>query len=794
MKIKNISCTQFAGIRDKDISFEDGINIIYGENESGKSTIVNLLSRTLFQNPKIDGRSDKVFLDLYFPGSLKDGHAGDCADGKIVIETEKGTYTLSKEWGADARCVLSSPDGVIREQNRINDILKDILSYGEGVYADMLLSSQRNSDISLQNLLDASKKTEAKQEITDAVTRAFAERGGISVNAIGEAVAEKIREIEGKHWDFESGKPERKKSGTGRWTKDLGKISEAYYRLEDAEKVLSDINDLEYAVDSAAAEYAEKDKAAENAENEVKKFEDFASRLKERNVLKDRKEELENRLSSYTKAFEAWPKLENELKEAKKLRKEKNSRDILDKYTVAKKSEEEKSELEKKLNRMNCPSDAEISDVKKADREIKSLENKLCGMNIAARIKMLGGNNIEIRSVRTGEIIDISEENISITESVSIVIPGVTEMQLTPADVDTDKIGRQLEKQKAFIAEVYNRYNVDGIEESEQLEKDYKDTQNKLNTVSERLSVTLGNISFDELEKEAKNIGDIREKADIDNDISDLCMGDELSSFITKKETLISTYTDDYGSIDELREKVIKYSAEFENIKNSLADEKDIPEEYLKIQDPRKHLDKLKSDRDDKYKSREDAKDAKTAAETKLDSYTEEHGDSKYNADKADEARREFDEQQALLMHWKHIEQVFIEKKNELSENPMEDLCKYFTRYLEDISGGRVSSEFTLPDKLDMKIYSNNRILDYGKLSEGTKETVSFAFRLAALDRLFPDGGGVAVFDDPFTDMDDERSLQACELLKNFAKRHQVIFLTCKKEYLDKINGNIIYL
>ena len=164
MKITNISCTQFAGIRDRSISFTDGLNVICGKNETGKSTLVNLLSRTLFQNVKLDRRSNKDFFECYFPSAKKGGSAsGDFVDGKITFEAENGTYTLSKEWGTDARCTLSTPDGVIRDQNKVDEILKEILFYGEGVYADMLFSSQRNTDTSLQTLLDASKKTDAKQ-------------------------------------------------------------------------------------------------------------------------------------------------------------------------------------------------------------------------------------------------------------------------------------------------------------------------------------------------------------------------------------------------------------------------------------------------------------------------------------------------------------------------------------------------------------------------------------------------------------------------------------------------------
>lgn len=42
----------------------------------------------------------------------------------------------------------------------------------------------------------------------------------------------------------------------------------------------------------------------------------------------------------------------------------------------------------------------------------------------------------------------------------------------------------------------------------------------------------------------------------------------------------------------------------------------------------------------------------------------------------------------------------------------------------------------------------------------------------------------------PFSDMDAERATQSCELVKDCTTRHQVIFLTCKEEYVDMLNGN----
>ena len=40
MKIKKLSIASFGKIKDKTIFLGDGLNVVYGNNESGKSTIV----------------------------------------------------------------------------------------------------------------------------------------------------------------------------------------------------------------------------------------------------------------------------------------------------------------------------------------------------------------------------------------------------------------------------------------------------------------------------------------------------------------------------------------------------------------------------------------------------------------------------------------------------------------------------------------------------------------------------------------------------------------------------------
>ena len=225
MKIVNVSCEQFAGVRDRSIALTDGINVVYGKNESGKSTLVNLISRILFQDSNVGEKTtrDKEFRAAFFPAAKKGSSIkSGSADGNLTFETKNGRYTLTKVWGDDSRCVLSTPDDVIRDSVTISAILKEALVYGEGVYSDMLLSSQRNTDVALQTILDASSRTEAKQELADAMARAFAESDGVSTDAIEQAIQAKIDELIGKHWDIEREAPARK---VGRWSTGLGENS-----------------------------------------------------------------------------------------------------------------------------------------------------------------------------------------------------------------------------------------------------------------------------------------------------------------------------------------------------------------------------------------------------------------------------------------------------------------------------------------------------------------------------------------------------------------------------------------
>ena len=791
MRIDRVSSESFAGVRDFDVKFKDGVNVVYGRNEAGKSTLVNLISRTLFQNARIDGRSDKSFRDSYFPAQRKgSAAAGDSIDGSVTISDGEDTYKLTKEWGADPRCKLTTPDGTVSGQDSVNDRLRELLQYGEGVYNELLLSSQHNTDAALETLMNAKDKSATRQEIVDAVSAAFAESGGASLDAVENAIKGKIAEIEGSHWDAERNAPKKK---ADRWKSGVGTILKAYYDLEDAQKTVSSLNELEQGVTDAMQKYESACAAVEEAEDAYNRFNAFAGALAARRDRAKIIKRLEDDVKKYATILAEWPKLVKQLDAARVLKAEKSASELKSKYEKVKAIASELDALKARAASAKSPSADELAAVKAAQRAIAQLENKLCGMNLNAAITMLNGHSVELRSLRTGEALIVEDGSAAITEAVAITVPGVMEMRLTPADVDVEDIEQQLAGQREKIAAIFEEYGVDSLEAMETMAADSDRLNRDIGEKERQLSLALGGEELSALESKAKELPEtLRSSDDISGDILALCGSNDVDRFITVKETTLGQYASEYGSVDALQVKSVATESELERAKAEASAAEDVPEEYMNVSDPVAYLERLQQTQRDARSQQNKALSEKAAAEANLerfrDEMTEDPNEAVYNAE------HRFAEQKELLAHWKHIDSVFAEHRAALSSSPMSDIAERFAQNLELISGGRDAAELPNGNKLDFNVYSADRLVDYGKLSEGTKDTVSLAFRLAVLDHLFPDGGGVIVLDDPCTDMDEERAARSCELIQKYAGRHQVIFLTCREEYADSLGGNVIRL
>jgi len=67
MYIKKIQVNNFGKLKNKEIDLKNGINVIYGENESGKSTLLCFITSMFYGINKNKNGKEISNLDKYTP-------------------------------------------------------------------------------------------------------------------------------------------------------------------------------------------------------------------------------------------------------------------------------------------------------------------------------------------------------------------------------------------------------------------------------------------------------------------------------------------------------------------------------------------------------------------------------------------------------------------------------------------------------------------------------------------------------------------------------------------------------
>ena len=66
-------------------------------------------------------------------------------------------------------------------------------------------------------------------------------------------------------------------------------------------------------------------------------------------------------------------------------------------------------------------------------------------------------------------------------------------------------------------------------------------------------------------------------------------------------------------------------------------------------------------------------------------------------------------------------------------------------------------------------------------LSRGWRDLAGLCLRLALADAMYQEEMPVLIMDDPFTNLDDEKLAAGRNLLREVAKKYQVVYFTCSR-------------
>lgn len=803
MKIKRVKCDQFAGLKFKDLEFDEGLNIVVGENESGKSTIVDLIYQLLFKDIKLHKKRDSAFIERYFPRMI-DGTQGDVIDGELVFETPAGTYKLKKEWEVkNGTCRLIDPDGTtIKGKDAINDKLTEELKHRAGVYSEIVFASQKRKQIAIESIMSGVEKKEktgkddvplleAQSDLTSTLTQVVLETGGVSIEKIEKAIKKNMDDLIGR-WDWNADAPEdspKRASYKNPWTNGKGTIVNAYYEMDEVRSKQQEEENAERAVETEKAYIQELQKKKTEAEEERMTFQNYRGTISQSTLLLRLIENLKNNKDDQEKVLEKWPENENSIVKAINLRTKQEQAKVHDLYLKAKPVHQLYIEGKPEFDKLKEIDLADLNRLRKLTEDKQSEERKLTGMNLAAKIDRLGSADIIITSVASGEELDLADGEIHIKEAVNISIPGIMDMQLLPEDIDVDEVIKNIAALEKTINSIYEKYGVNSVDALQEKSDVYSRAMCRLEGLKIRLDGILLDCSWEELKTKNDAVpADIETEDEINQQIRDLCGDKTIDEYIGELNSTLSYYKDKYESLEKLKKDIVKLVMEIDKNQKELDSIDEIPEKY-------KGIDDLNQFDFDLQKTIHDYKNLIEDHYTLLNDAIRKLGDKS-----AEEYAEELLEKAAVLKarkaeyeHWMNINNVFRRLKEQTAGNQVEDIEEKFREYLGVIADGNLYLN-SMDEKMSVQLASGPYALTYDILSDGTKDTISLAFRLAMLEHLYPEGDGLAVFDDPFTDMDAKRVEQSCKLIQKFAENNQVIFVTCDHKYQDYLSGNVIIM
>lgn len=782
MRIDSYSSEQFAGVRNHEAKFEMGMNVVLGDNETGKSTMIAAIFYALTQETKIDKRKSSNFIAHYFPTS-----GAKTIDSTVGFTQDGARYELTKLWdltGQDTGIKLRQIDGDTLRGTQAEEKLKSLIQFGYAVYSNLIFGRQNHEEEILQWCYNffSKKDDESIDEIRKQIGSAVSAASGISPEKIIAEIDKRLDEL-GDRWDFDRDIPEKKSGVSKRWEKGVGAVLKAWYNFEDADSAYQSAKDVEdnIAATTHKLEIAKSEQAIVKAKQ--------ASLLEQRGAvdniknLEELKRQSERTIEKAKKALLDWPVQEHRVEEGKRLLALKEERD----------RKAKKSELTKRIAKIKAINQAieelqldtsSYQDFKHDYEEALDLESDmelaratLGATTLHATIKMKGDHVAQVDL--GGKIQSVKTLDKDVSGYFSMTIPGVAEVQVESPEIDVQGLRDRIEKAQHRIDEILDEYCVSDLGVLGDMAGEYEEDIEKLTAKKNELEIALESKTLDEYNSMLEEINDnssISIPSDLDDLIDSYLQGHRvLDVAISLAENTVTGYQSEYSTIDNLKGIISGLESSIEE--QTARIDRLTGQQNISVEEFGAMLEKCTQELD--------------TLESQIGEYLTTLGQLGEPANITDleaeknQLKNEWENLKRTYHNYQQIREDFVALQKQ-DDDRFNGFHAKFNEYLAAITG----NSLTMNDDNGLALTSGKNPITKEILSAGTRKTVLLAFRLAILNYYFPNGGGLIVLDDDLLDMDPNRRLQAAALLKSFAKKNQVIFMTCDPAIAKLLGGN----
>ncbi len=551
MKLRSLAVNQFKKFTSpvKLEGLKDGLNVVVGSNEMGKSTLLDALRAVLFE--KYDS-GVKAVKDL----QNERNKAGPVVELKFELEDD--LYSISKRFMKKPYARLDCPDGSTLEGEAAEERLRDLLNFSKsgrsGATSETLgmwnilwvkqgksfgaLDLSRSARADLHGALESEVGTvlggrrgrELPQAIEDHLRKLITTTG--KSRGDYKAAEEQVGSLEKELGELEEQKRELLET-----LKDLEDKQEKLKRLSEPERDEKDKAELEKANEwLKELEKLEDQMEAEKRELEVCEFRLTQAEQNER-LRRDLKNDIsreQERLEELSKENEeAFEQQNQALEKLEKLREaaaetEAEAEDAEDAVSRKKRifsAVELKSRISGLTNQLEKTEDAEkrrlhaqkraesiavtqemLRQIEDAEKEMEKAENRLNAVSTLVTFDMENPSGIEV----DGSALASGKDSLQTVSPMKISIPERGDITIEPAVKNRDKLIDQHRRAEEQLKDILDEICVSSVQEAQSL---YSDRQKALEQADlARKEAEMYAPSTDEYEAGVRALADYIEK------------------------------------------------------------------------------------------------------------------------------------------------------------------------------------------------------------------------------------------------------------------------------------------
>ncbi len=799
MIIERVTLSSFAGVSERTVAFSPGLNIVFGRNEAGKSTIFHAIEHVLLTSAKLSKTRFNKEMGQYRPAG-----GGDTIRAALDFALPSGRHSLKKSWGASGSVELTLPDGsLVTDDASVAHLMEGLLPASPAIIRAVFLTYQSGME---RVLADLEKSPDALFDLREVLRRAFEGEDGYGADRFKARVEEEIDSYYGR-WDKTAGGPEQGRGISNPWKQGCGKIVAAWYAVEELKRDLKIISNGE---DELAVVAANLDKALQEQKqvtaflSDHEKARDFASVRGDTLREIDQVERLEE---THKTAYDEWPRaLERRAESVASLETKKQKLDVLAKERAkAKEYDRRKSRIKEataklqkareytkaltqsreKMENGSLISDEAFAALRTETERLESLKREIGGGSLSLSVEAQKEVELEIRKgIDDPERVKIKEGERFSFDAEGAVTIGHHDFTVTvgPGKADFPALEEDYREAIKRLSGSLVSLGVKTMEEAAQRHGEYVKIAQEARLAGKMLEATLAGESAADLETEVSSSSGEAPEKPIEEIQEELTTTEHeirnLETGLAVLDEKLKGYATEYGERKAVLDLLLADREKKRELEKRIDGAPELPEGFDDWSSVIQSCSDHRSRRDELSEQILVLEKRKTELVTAMPDESAEEMELKLNRSAA-----KLEKTVAGACAFERI----LKRTNELLSEPeveiTDELKRSFEGQLKEITAGRYTRSRFSGDLPDGLLRKDGTVLSFSQLSSGTRDGFSLALRLATARCFIGDSDGFVIMDDPLVDMDDSRRPAAAAVLDAFAAGVQTIIFTCHENH-----------